>query len=298
MDLEVINKVYNPYKYIIKGNVKVLKCHDKDYVIKKKDDLNKLMDTHQYLKSRGFVNFVPIIDADRKEYYVYPYIHEDKIPYEQKNNELAKTAAILHAKTTYFKDVSESTFDNIYNDINNNIDYLNLYYSKLYDDIFYKRYYTPFENLFIDSYSKINNALGFSKSELDIWYQMVSEKKNQRVSLIHNDLKNEHFLKSDEDYLISFDRSKVDTPVLDLYKFYQNEYDKCNFSEIFKTYIYHYALSDDELKLFFVLISIPKELKLTSNNYDNVRNFYHILNYINKSEELIRPYYSNNEEEE
>jgi hypothetical protein len=298
-DLTVLNQIYKPNKYIIKGKVKILKCNNQDVVIKPKNSYNNnLVEIHKYLKSRDFNNFVPIIDYNRENYFVYPYIIEDKIPYEQKTNELAKTVAIMHAKTSYFKDVNESTFDEIYNNINNNIDYLTEYYSKMYDDIFLKRYYTPFENLFIDSYSKISNVLLFSKSELDIWYELASEKKTQRVSLVHNDLKNDHYLKGDEDYLISFDKSKIDTPVLDLYKFYKNEYDSVNFSEILKTYLYHFELNEDELKLFFILISIPDEFKYTLNNYNDVKNFYKIINYINITEELIRPYYSNYEKEE
>ena len=297
-NLSIINKMYKPYKYIIKGNIKILKCNNCDYVIKKRDTHDNLTNTHNYLKSRGFNNYVPIIDANRNGYHVYPYIIENKVPYEQKSNDLAKLSALMHAKTSYIKDVNQSTFDNIYNDIDNNIEYLKEYYSKLYDDTFYKRYYNPFESLFMDTYSKINNALVFSKSELDSWYQLVESKKSERVSLVHNDLRNDHLLKGEEDYLISFDKSKIDTPVLDLYNFYQNEYNKVNFSEVLKTYLYHNELTSDELKLFFILISIPKEIKLEKNNYNNLKNYYNILDYINKSEELIRPYYSDYEKEE
>ena len=231
-------------------------------------------------------------------HYCYAYIYETKEPLEQKANDMMKTVAILHAKTSYFKDVDESTFDNIYNDIDNNIEYIKDYYSRLYDEIFMKEYFNPFESIFIDIYSKINNACLFCKNELDIWYNLSSDKKSKRVVLLHNNLKLDHFLKGSDDYLISFDNAKIDTPVLDLVKFYKNEYDNLDFNELFKTYTYHFDLTNDEYKLFFILISIPDLIKVTSDNKNNLIQIINLKNYLDKTEKLIRPYYSENNEEE
>lgn len=295
-DLTRINELYRPYKYTIKGNVKILNCPKEDIVIKPKND--KVLETHKYLESRGFNNFVEIKDINRDKYYIYPYIYETKEPLEQKANDMMKTVAILHAKTSYFKDVDESTFDNIYNDIDNNIEYIKDYYSKLYDEIFMKEYFNPFESIFIDTYSKINNACLFCKNELDIWYNLSSDKKSKRVVLLHNNLKLDHFLKGSDDYLISFDNAKIDTPVLDLVKFYKNEYDNLDFNELFKTYTYHFDLTNDEYKLFFILISIPDLIKITTDNKNNLIQIINLKNYLDKTERLIRPYYSENNEEE
>lgn len=291
-----ISNIYKPYKYTIKGNVKILNCKDEDIVLKPKSEM--ILKTHNYLKSRGFNNYVEVKDINRDKYFIYPYKYQDSIPYEQKGNDMAKLVALMHAKTSYFKDVDDNVFDNIYNDIDNNINYLKDYYSKMYDDIFMKDYYNPFENLFMDIYSKINNALLFSKNELDSWYQLTDIKKSKRVSLLHNDLKLEHFLKSDEDYLISFDKAKFDTPVLDLVKFYKNEYINLDFKNVFKTYLYHFDLTEDEYKLFFILISIPDQIKITDSNIDNVRKISDLYLYLIKTEELIRPYYSEDQKEE
>ena len=45
----------------------------------------------------------------------------------------------------------------------------------------------------------------------------------ERVCVVHNNLKDEHLLKNDKNYLISWDKYLIDTPVLDLYRFFQNE---------------------------------------------------------------------------
>jgi len=293
-DLEVINSIYKPYKYTIKGNVKILNCNDKDIVLKRK--CNILHNRFQYLDSRGFSNYVPLIDSSRSNYDIFPYIYENKIPYEQKGNDLARVVAIMHAKTCYNKDIDESVYDNIYTNITNNCDYLIDYYSRLYDDLFPLKYHKPHEIIFIDSYSKINNTISFCKSEIEKWYTLVSEKRNQRVTLIHNNLKLDHFLKGSDDYLISFDNSRFDTPVIDLVKLYKEEYDKLDFSELLNNYLYHFSYNEDELKLFFVLITIPDEICFKEDNYKNVELITNLINYINKTESLVWPYYSNNKE--
>lgn len=294
-DFSSINRIYKPYKYTIKNNVKILNCDDEVLVIKPKCE--KLINIHNYLLSRNFNNYVKIKDTNRENYFVYPYVYENSIPYEQKGNDLAKTVSLLHAKTSYFKDIDNSVFDKIYLDIDNNINYVKEYYSNLYDSIFPKEYYNAYEMIFMDIYSKLNNACIFCKNELENWYSMVNDKKSMRVSLLHNNLKVEHFLKGEDDYLISFDHAKFDTPVLDIVSFYKNEYDKLDFKEILKTYLYHFDFTLEEYKLFFILISIPDAINITNNNKDNLFKITNLKEYIYKTEELIRPYYSEYDEE-
>lgn len=295
-DLSVISDIFEPNKITIKKNVYIIESSDKKLVLKKKND--KVLKAYRYLNSRGFNNYVPLIDNNRSNYLVYPFYEEEFTPYEQKGEDLAKLTALMHAKTTYFKEVDQSKYDDLYNDLLENISYLSDYYSSLYDSILLKEYYDPSENLFMDFYSKINNALDFSRSELEKWYQEVDGKKTQRVSLVHNNLSLEHYIKSTNDYLISFDKSKIDSPVVDLAKLFKNEYDKLDFSQVFEKYLYTYSLNSDELKLFFILISIPYEVKFENNIYENTLNIYNLIYYLNKAEDLIRPYYSNDEKEE
>lgn len=292
---ESINKIYKPYKYKIIRKVKILNCQNEDIVLKPRNE--NVIKIHNYLSSRGFDNYVKIKDINRDNFYVYPYIYENNIPYEQKGNDMAKTVALLHAKTSYFKEIDESVFDNLYLDIDNNIEYAKEYYSKLYDEIFVKKYYSPAEMIFMDIYSKINNACLFSKNELENWYNNCLDKKSKRVALLHNNLKLAHFIKGDDDYLISFDNARIDTPVLDLVKFYKNEYNNLDFSKLFKTYTYHFELNDDEYKLFFILISIPDIIDINKNTFDSLSKVCCLKNYLNKTEELIRPYYPENKEE-
>lgn len=292
----VLNQIYKPHKYTIKNHAVILYCNDRNVVIKEKNsDLKPIYD---YMKACNFENYIPIIDENRDNYYVFEYKDDLYFPSEERNRDFIKLVSLLHAKTTYKKNVDLNLYDELYNNIINNINYLKDKYSNLYDEIFPRKYYKPHESLFMDYYSKLNNNLLFLTEETNNWYNLVSNKKNQRVSLIHNNLDSSHFIKSDKDYLISFDYAKIDTPILDLVSLYKKMYDDIDFKIMLDEYLYHYSLYDDELKLFFILISIPEDIKLENNNYVNTKKIYNLINYMNKTEELIRPYYANNEEKE
>jgi len=296
-DFSLINQLYKPYKYTRKGKIVILHSSDGAFILKPKNtNLNK---TRSYLDSCGFNNYIKPVDKNiHTSYDVYPKVEDLSASNEQKAHNLCRVVGLLHSKTSCFKDVDQNKYDNIYNDINETLIYLENYYSDLYDEIFPREYFNPFEELFMDYYSKINNVIYFGKNELENWYSMVADKKNTRVSVVHNNLEIDHLIKSDDDYLISFDNAIIDTPVLDLVKFYKKEYIKIDFSSWFKEYLYYNHLSDDELKLFFILVSIPDEIKITSSNIDNVTQITKLINYINKTEDLIRPYYAKNEVEE
>ena len=144
---------------------------------------------------------------------------------------------------------------------------------------------------------KIFAALSFCESELNVWYDLVKEEKTQRVSVIHNNLETNHFIKGEKDYLISWDNARVDSPILDLINFYKKEYFNYDFSVLLKEYLTRYSLSEAELKLFFIIISLPPKILLSDNVFENCKNIRYDLDYIFKTEELMRPYYSKQEEE-
>ena len=106
---------YNPKKVITKGKVKIL---DDKYVIKEKVDNN----IFSYLETRNFNYFPEIIESDEK-YDVTNYAKDIDYPREQKLYDLIDLTTLLHSKTTYFKEIDESKFSELYEDISNNILY-------------------------------------------------------------------------------------------------------------------------------------------------------------------------------
>ena len=89
----------------------------------------------------------------------------------------------------------------------------------------------------------------------------------------------------------------IDTKVIDIVKLYKNEWKNINFSEILERYIYKFPLLDYEKKLLFILISLPPQIKKSNNEFEKCKVISEVMDYVFKTEELIRPYNTKQEEE-
>ena len=208
------------------------------------------------------------------------------MPKEEKLYDMAKVVGNLHSKTYYYKEVSEDTYKKIYDNIKSNITYLDESYENYYNMFLNHIYPSPSEYLFLRHFNTLKNTVNNISKDLDDWYEIVKTKKEQRVSLIHNNLCLDHYLKGDKDYLISWDKSCFDTPVLDLYNLYKNEFMTHNFISFFKKYFEVFSLTPEEEKLLFILISIPLELNLTGNEYTKTEKVRELLDYVYKTKEI------------
>lgn len=294
--IEVLKKIYKPYKYTIKNSCTLLESTTGNIIIKEKGKTN-IKELFSYLNSRNFSQFPKLIEDNRSDVNVFEYIDDIEMPIEQKMSDLISVVASLHNKTTYHKEVTDDKYKEIYENILANI----LYKEKVYEELVLVAedavFPSPSNQLLLNNSSKIFDALNFCKSELEEWYSLVLAHHKERVALIHNNLKLEHFIRNSKEYLISWDKAIIDTPILDIVNLYRNEALKVNFSEILKEYLDSYSLKDDELKLFFILIVIPDEVNLNNEELINVQNIRRLLDYIYKTEELIRPYYAKQKEE-
>ena len=294
--LEVLKSIYKPLKYTIKGKVTILETTSGDYVVKEKN--NDIKELYHYLESRNFYHFPRLIDDTRKDVYVSELIVDNPTPKEQKMNDLIDTVSLLHYKTSYYKEVSEDKYQEIYENIKSNINYLNELYNKYFDEYLPIEYLSPSEYLLMRNISKLFDALDFCQAKLDDWYDLVKEEKKQRVCIIHNNLDVSHLIRNKDNYLISWDYAKVDTPVLDIVKLYKNEYFNYDFEPILEDYFKKFSLNKEEKELLFILIALPPEIKMIKNEFKNTQNIREKLDYVFKTEELLRPYYSKEKEEE
>lgn len=290
--IEILKSIYKPYRYTIKGKSTILETTCGDFIIKPKNkDINEL---YTYLTNRGFINYPKIIDSSRDEVNVFEYVEDIKLPKEQKCDDLIEIIASLHNKTSYFKEVSEDRFKSIYEDVLSNINYLSNYYNTLYEIGFNEVYASPSNYIFMRNYYKLNSALEYAKSELENWYSLVTSETKIRVCLIHNNLELNHLL---NDKLISWDNYMIDTPVIDIVKLYKKEWKNINFSEILERYMYKFPLLEYEKKLLFILISMPPEIKKSDNEFEKCKVVSEVMDYVFKTEELIRQYNAEHEEE-
>ena len=278
-------EIFNPRKITISGKSNILTTKDDKLVVKEKNkDLKSLF---EYLNSRNFNKYPKIIDEyDNK--YVYEYVKDVNMPINQKIVEEAKTLAELHYKTSYFKNIKIDDIKKIYEDIKSNILYIEDYYNRLFDKALAEEYIRPSLYVLLINSSLFKSNISFLKRELEKWYKLVSTEDKIRVVYNHNNLNIDHFINNK---FISWDNYIVDSPVVDLINLYHNDYNKYDYSIFLKEYLKGYELLDYEKSLLFIMISIPQVIEFTNNEMDNTIKASKRVDYIVKTNEILRPYY-------
>ena len=291
---EIIKNRYKPYRYSINKGITVIDSTSGKYTIKNKTQ--DLFTLFNYLDSKGFYNH-PIIDFDNKnDCYVSKYVEEDFIIEDEKEIELAKIVASLHNKTVFFKETSLDNYKEIYEIVLENISFIHTFYEGLFLNLLKKEFQSPSEYLLTRNYYKIVSALSFARDKLDLWYEGVN-KENMRVSIIHNNLSIDHFIfNNDKSILISWDKYRIDSPIIDIINLYKSDFENCNFKTFLSQYLKSFELLDSEKELLLIILSIPLPLKNKFNSeLEKVKEVKKIVNYIYKIESTIRPYNSKNE---
>ena len=241
------------------GNVIIVNSNKGKFVIKKNNIDSSIF---EYLDNRSFKEY-PHTIFDSK-YIISKYEEEDNIPNEQKMFDLINTISLMHAKTSFYKEVSDYEYKTIYEDLLNNCEYLYTYYNNYINIIDNKIVFGPSDYTLSRGISFIFKSIENTKSKMQDWYKKVENLNKMRVSIIHNNLDLNHFIRNKNNYLISWDKSKIDIPIYDLYKLYNKYYLNYNFIELLKSYEKNYPLKDYEKDLLLILINMPNKITYTT----------------------------------
>lgn len=283
---EVLAKYDIPInKITILSNAKIV---DDKVVVKerKNDDIDK---TYSYLKSRSFDYFPePIAMLDKYE--LYPYIDSGYEPKEQKAMDLMYLLSLLHSKTTFYREVDIDRNKEIYENIVNDLDYLNNYYSDLITSIEKEVYMAPSSYLIARNINIIFESIYYSRNMIESWYKKIENNKNERVVNIHNNITLDHYIKSEKPYLISWNKSRIDSPIYDLLSFYKNHYLELDFDDLFNYYESSYPLKEEEKLLLFSYMSIPDKIELENDEYRMCIKINKMIDYLYKTSNLIMNY--------
>lgn len=275
-------------KITIKNNVRIIESDKERLVIKRRD--KDLKGIYKYLKSRSF-DYFPDVLYQTDNYDVYRYIEDTDISKEEKAEDIIKIITMLHSKTTFYKEIDDNTYKELYENIIEKIDYLINYYSDMAEIIEREEFMTPSHYYFIRSISRVFASLDYCKYHIDKWYKIIEEKKRIRVVQLHNNLNLEHYLIEDNrPYLISWRRSYRDIPIYDLIDLYKKYYKELDFCELVRKYEMYYPMLPEEKELFFVLISIPEKLEFIDSEYNMCKNVQKFYDYLFASEKLIEDY--------
>lgn len=262
------------------GNIILVNTNKGMYIIKKNNIDKRVL---EYLNNRGFKQYPDTIFD--KSYTISKYEEGSNIPNEQKMFDLIDTIGVLHSKTSFYKEVSSYDYKTIYEDILNNLEYLYKYYSNYINIIDERVIYSPSEFLLARNISYIFKSIESSRNYINDWYKKIENIDKIRVSVIHNNLDLSHFIRNKKNFLISWDKSKIDMPIYDLYKLYNKYYLDYNFNELINRYESIYPLKDYEKELLLILINIPLKIVYT-NEYDTCVNISREIDRLYKSNEL------------
>ena len=284
--LKVFSKIYKPFKISKINSVYILYTMEGNYALKLNPKIN-YSELYNYLNSRSF-NYLPSYSLDsRDDMAVFDYQEDISFNKEQKLMDMIEIVALLHTKTISFKDITLDKYKELYDNLNNNINYSFNYYEERFNQYIQKEYNTPSEFLLLRNYSIIYEAFYYCLDMLDKWYVLVKDKTKQRVSLIHNNLKLEHFIHNTDSYLISWDNYRYDTPIIDLSNLYKNEWENVSFLDVFSEYNNSFELLEEEKILFNILVSTPYIDEKYINEYDECVKYRKLINYLNCSSKII-----------
>lgn len=271
-------------KIKIIGKAKIYETDDGKYVVKKeKKDLSNLFD---YLSSRGITTFANRINKI-DDLIRYEYVETSNFINDSDYIEFIKNVAILHYKTAYFKTESRKVFKDIYNKLIDKVDYLKDYYNKLIEKIDNEHFMSPSSYLIARNYTIISSNLYFIERELNSWYNLVKDQTKTRVCIVNNNLKFDNFIKGNKLIFTSWDNYLVDTPIIDIYKIYRNEYKSTDMTTLFKEYNSVFKLNDEEIKLFNIMISFPISINLECSEYNKVKSVKEMLDYTYRTSRFI-----------
>lgn len=283
---EVLDKYnINSSKITIRGNTRIID----DRLVFKPRVNNDIMKTYDYLKSRAF-DYFPYPVEINKSFEIYPFIEDIHEPIEQKAQDLMYLISLLHSKTTFYKEIDIDKIKEIYESMIEKINYLDNYYNNIIDNIEREVYMSPSSYLIARNINIIFSSIYYVKDSIEKWYKLVQDNKNMRNVLIHGNINLDHYLKSDKPYLISFNKSRIDSPIFDLLSFYKNHYLNIDFNDLFKYYEIKYPLKEEERLLLFSYMAIPPVIEDSGNEYNMCIKINKIIDYLYKTSNLIMNY--------
>ena len=271
-------------KYTMKGKTMIVNTPLGQFALKK----GNLDNIYKYLLSRNFEYFPKVIDSN-EDSTIYEFVDDVKYDNEQRAFDLIHTIALLHSKTTYYKDVDIDEYKKIFEETMEKINYIYNYYMDVINIIESKIYMSPSEYLIARNISKIFSCIYFCKNELEQWYEIVKNEKRKRVVTLHNNLKLDNIIRNKSVYLIGWEYSKIDSPIYDFINFYNNYALYFDFRSLLNEYERIFPFKEEEKKLLSVLISIPSKIPNTEKEYKKVKNVRQLLDKIYKTELLLTP---------
>lgn len=258
---EIINKYITDIKKITyKKDYSIIETstNKKYIIIKKRKNKEKLYD---YLTSINYNLYKKPLNINDK----YEIFSLDNLEEESITNALIT----LHYLTEEFRECSKDDLKKIKEKIMFNLDKCYKYYLNLQEKIENMSFPPPDKYLLINNISQIYKLLEVSKYRLD-----NLELNSLREVILINNFDNNIFKN-----IIDFNYYSKDVFAYDLEKLYKKDYK--SFKDVLKKYNDKLKISKEEWNLLSILISIPEEVTLENNHYNDCIKIRNLINYVN-----------------
>lgn len=258
---EIINKYITDIKKITyKKDYSIIETstNKKYIIIKKRKNKEKLYD---YLTSINYNLYKKPLNINDK----YEIFSLDDLEEESITNALIT----LHYLTEEFRECSKDDLKKIKEKIMFNLDKCYKYYLNLQEKIENMSFPPPDKYLLINNISQIYKLLEVSKYRLD-----NLELNSLREVILINNFDNNIFKN-----IIDFNYYSKDVFAYDLEKLYKKDYK--SFKDVLKKYNDKLKISKEEWNLLSILISIPEEVTLENNHYNDCIKIRNLINYVN-----------------
>lgn len=273
-------------KITIKNGVSIITDGDDRYVIKK-NKFSNLNGLYRYLESRSF-DYYPRLLLESNRYNIFEYVDDIDMTLDEKAKDIMHVIGLLHAKTTYYKEIDIDDYKKIYEDVISNLNYLYNYYSDMITIIDKEIYMAPSHYLLARNINIIFSSIDVSRRLIERWLKVINEKRKVRVVTIHNNLDIDHYVRNDKSYLLSWDKSKVDLPIYDLLIFYRKYALYFDFSSLFSYYESIYPLLPEEKDLLFSLLNIPDKIEFNDSQYSMCNKIRKYMDYLYLTKDVTR----------
>lgn len=218
------------------------------------------------------------VQKDNKVFLISPWIENDYVESKElKIKYYLEKIGSMHNKTLYSLNVTKSYFHEITLRIEEQIEECFQKYEQLIRIIEKKEYKSPFEWYFTNNFKEIINSLDKSRSYLNKFKEIVKDKSMIRQVIIHQNFSYDHIFIT-KNKIIGNDKMKLASPIFDLKALFDViDFGSIDVSGMLSEYFKYFSLEDYEKKWLLSLLFIVNDLKITNNDFLNLRNLMQIL---------------------
>jgi spore coat protein YsxE len=257
-----------------------------------------LMSFYQHLTQKGYFRMIPMMRTlngngyvykNGNIYYLMPWFQQMSSDRNEHYIRLFKELARLHLYSVFERPIQNENIRKYYESLLKQWEAREKFFEEYIETCERKWYMSPLELQYCTYFNEIMQAMRFSKSKLDEWYETVKNKKKERFVFIHGNVSSQHFVYDEEGRgsFISLEKSRAASPIVDLLTFFYRQlktypYDCSECVDWFTTYNRHFPLKEEEKLLLICFLSQPEPIFRIIKDYSGQKRNDSERNYVRK----------------